>query len=724
MATLILTAVGGLIGGRIGGAIGAVLGQRIDGKLFGPKGGSGPRLGDLTFQSSTYGAQLPKLFGRMRVAGSVIWATDLKEDRRKVSTGKGKPKQTVYSYSASFAVALSARRAIRVGRIWADGKLLRGEAGDFKTQTGFRFHTGEEGQAPDPLISAAEGAGQTPAYRGLAYAVFEDFQLTDYGNRIPSLSFEVIADEGAVSIGMIVAGLAPSITAEAPTQIDGMAVSGDSLRGVFGTLADLITLSASDSGTGLLIKEAALPAPPLQTDDLGASVNGNVSRLTLERASPASIPHKMSLAYYDVSRDYQQGSQSVSRPGSALREVRSEFAAALSPAKAKSLISQRLIRELAGREVARVTLPWRYAGLVPGQSLLLPGTAGTWLIRESSLEGMVVHLTLNRSASPAQVALGADAGRGVYESDLIIGPTLLALLDLPWLGAGLATAPSVYAVAAGTGSGWRSAALLQSNDGGVSVEEVGSTAPSAIIGTASTILASGTSSIIDRANSVDVTLAHSGMTLVDADFAGLIAGRNLASLGAELIQFERVEALGGANYRLAGLLRGRRGTEAAMATHQIGECFVLVENDALAPLTVPLGLSSMLIWASGVGDLVPVHAVLAAPGIALRPLSPSHLKVEEAADTIVRWIRRSRDGWRWDDFVDAPLGEEAERYRLTITPNIGAVRTINVIQPHWTYAASERSADVSGGASSVTIAVQQSGTYGPSLASVFTLSLT
>jgi hypothetical protein len=555
MATLILRAVGGLFGGRIGGAIGAVIGQQIDGKLFGPKGGSGPRLNDLAFQSSTYGAQIPKLFGRMRVAGSVIWATDLQEDRRRVSTGKGKPKQTVYSYSASFAVALSARKASRIGRIWADGKLLRGEAGDFKTQTGFRFHTGGEGQAADPLITAAEGIGQTPAYRGLAYAVFEDLQLADYGNRIPSISFEVIADESAVSIGSILTSLAPGLTADAPTQIEGLAVSGDSLRGVIGTVGDLIALSAMDSGTALQIREAAPLAPPLHEDDLGASANGTAPRLALERSSPASIPHKMTLAYYDVTRDYQQGSQSVSRPSSALREVRSDFAAALAPAQAKALISRRLIRELAGRETAQVTLPWRYAGLAPGHSLVLPGVAGTWLIREASLEAMVVHLDLKRTASSAQLSLGADAGRGVSESDLITGATLLALLDLPWLGTGLATAPSVFAAAAGTGGGWRGAALLQSSDGGVSVEEAGSTAPSAIIGTASTALGGGASTLIDRINHVDVTLAQSGMTLSDADLAGLIAGRNLASLDEELIQFERAEALGGVSYRLSGLLR-------------------------------------------------------------------------------------------------------------------------------------------------------------------------
>ena len=41
----------------------------------------------------------------------------------------------------------------------------------------------------------------TPAHRGIAYAVFEQLQLADFGNRIPSLTFEVIADEAPVRVG-------------------------------------------------------------------------------------------------------------------------------------------------------------------------------------------------------------------------------------------------------------------------------------------------------------------------------------------------------------------------------------------------------------------------------------------------------------------------------------------------------------------------------------------
>lgn len=137
MATLALSTIGTALGGPIGGAIGSLIGNSIDRGLFGPGPRRGPRLNDLSVQTSSYGTQIPRIYGAMRVAGSVIWATELKESSEPQSGAKGQPEVIVYSYAASFAVALSSRAAKGVGRIWADGKLLRGAAGDFKVKTGF-----------------------------------------------------------------------------------------------------------------------------------------------------------------------------------------------------------------------------------------------------------------------------------------------------------------------------------------------------------------------------------------------------------------------------------------------------------------------------------------------------------------------------------------------------------------------------------------------------------
>ena len=71
-------------------------------------------------------------------------------------------------------------------RVWADGREL-----DLTTLT-MRVHRGSETQAADPLIVAKEGADNAPAYRGLAYVVFERLPLADFGNRVPQFSFEVV----------------------------------------------------------------------------------------------------------------------------------------------------------------------------------------------------------------------------------------------------------------------------------------------------------------------------------------------------------------------------------------------------------------------------------------------------------------------------------------------------------------------------------------------------
>src|SRR3546814_18681699 len=91
MATLGLTVVGGIVGGPVGAALGAAIGRQADAAIFAPRGREGPRLVDLKVQASTYGQQIPQLFRTMRVAGSVIWATDLLERRAKSGGRQGRP---------------------------------------------------------------------------------------------------------------------------------------------------------------------------------------------------------------------------------------------------------------------------------------------------------------------------------------------------------------------------------------------------------------------------------------------------------------------------------------------------------------------------------------------------------------------------------------------------------------------------------------------------------
>ena len=153
MATLALAAVGAaagsallpagltmfgatIAGATIGSQIGALAGSFVDQALFGASGQSrsftGPRLSDLRVTASTEGAPIPRVYGRARIGGQVIWATDFEEEivssdaggGGKGGVGGGSGKQIEYRYYANFAVALAEGEITALGRVWADGQEL------------------------------------------------------------------------------------------------------------------------------------------------------------------------------------------------------------------------------------------------------------------------------------------------------------------------------------------------------------------------------------------------------------------------------------------------------------------------------------------------------------------------------------------------------------------------------------------------------------------------
>jgi GTA TIM-barrel-like domain len=152
----------------------------------------GARLTESQFTTSVEGSPILRITGRMRLGGQVMWATTFLETivtSTESQGGKGGPKlvtqTTEYVYSTSFAVGLcEGGIGTTLGRVWADGKLLD------MTNITFRFYDGTQTLA-DPKIEAVEGAGMVPAHTGVAYIVFEDMVLTDFGNRIPQITCEV-----------------------------------------------------------------------------------------------------------------------------------------------------------------------------------------------------------------------------------------------------------------------------------------------------------------------------------------------------------------------------------------------------------------------------------------------------------------------------------------------------------------------------------------------------
>ena len=214
MADIILPVVGGVTGFALGGPAGALQGFNIGGTLAGllfPKSQrvtlptvEGARLGDLRAQTATYGNMIPKVYGVMRLAGNVIWATDIKEVRTETTStqtsggggkgggGKTTTSQTTvsYNYFVTLAIAICEGELDEVIRVWADSKVLTEDILS-SSQGKYNAHLGSESQGVDDILAKYLPAGTIPAYRGTAYVVIEDFPLAEYGNRIPNFTFEV-----------------------------------------------------------------------------------------------------------------------------------------------------------------------------------------------------------------------------------------------------------------------------------------------------------------------------------------------------------------------------------------------------------------------------------------------------------------------------------------------------------------------------------------------------
>ena len=672
MATLLFTALGTLIGGPIGGAIGAMVGRSVDSQIFAPGAREGPRLKELALTTSSYGTPVPRQFGRMRVAGTIIWATDLVEHRDRQGNGKGKPTTTNYTYTASLAVALSSRSIIRVERVWADGKLLRGSGGDMKVAGTFRCHTGENNQPADPLLTATEGAAQCPAHRGMAYAVFEDLELGEFGNRIPALTFEVVADQGALSLAALLDGvIEDSDTAMQLSGVAGFSSEG-ALSDTLAMLDPVFPMDCNASGDSLSIAAdqlqlALLALPEAATTSEDGSFGGNAG-FSRKRAPESEAPLSV-LRYYDTARDYQPGAQRAPGRPLAGQPRTIELPAAMTASDARRLVGHAARR--AGW--ARQTLSWRVTQLdpaiAPGSIVTVPGHPGRWRVRDWEWRASGVELTLFRLAPMgAQLGLPVDPGRSNPALDLPLAPTALTVFELPWDGLGSGITPAIFAASSSPNSNWAGAALyIDQGDG--TLQPLGpSGRNSSVLSTTVDALRANSPFLLDRASSVTVELLGDDMVLADASLRQAAQGSNRAMLGDEIIQFARAIPLGTKRWRLEGLWRGRGGTESAVASHLAGENFVLLDGNAVALQPEIVGaVPGSVIAAIGLAETVAVTTPIRMRGITTRPLAPVHgsLKVTASGQAVLGWTRRARGAWNWPDSVDTPLGEQIESYEVS-----------------------------------------------------------
>lgn len=715
MATLVLTAVGSAIGGPIGGAIGGVMGRQIDAEIFAPPARQGSRLKELAVQTSSYGSQIPAIFGVMRVAGIVIWSTDLIEERKKSSGGKGRPSTVSYSYRVSLAVALSSRPIMRIGRIWADGNLIRGTQGDFKIAVQMRVHDGHDNQQPDPLLASAEEQGQCPAHRGIAYVVFEDLELAEFGNRIPSLTFEIFERDGSLSVSDVLPQVSNGdILVESTLEIGGFAVAGASVREALAPLLEICPLELVVCDSELVVRDVGVPQDYLHNIEIVVEENGRtLAKPQNVLPAAAKIPNHILLRYYDLERDYQAGIQQSYSDAGGRGQMRLELPAVLSAAAAKGIV------EAKDREVRYARDVWSGAAAVSGRSYQ-PGdhfqTSDNrkWQISEVEIGFGTTHIKAKALVRAiVNNALASAAGRHVPSVDQPIGQTQIAAIDMPLTPGGDVDKPALALFAAGTEAGWRRAAISLST--GDQWTDIGTTALPAVMGNTRNAMGAHSLFLLDETSVLDIDLLNAAMNLATRDTSPLAVDAPIFWIDGEFVRVGRIVALGGKSYRLSRFSRGVAASELRAPAHAAGVQIILINASSMRLISEDSYQLGQIVTldAQGLGDAEPVTTSIVAAGMAITPLSPVHGRAENdgSGNFDLYWKRRSRLDLGWLDGVDQAQAEDQESYRIGLYMDDRILREWTVVENRLRISASEIAALGIPQNSFVTVKVQQIGRF-------------
>lgn len=189
---------GNPMGAQIGFAAGSLIGNAVD-----PLEVKGNTIGDNPLQTASEGGARAIVFGKGCIRSTCILERGNRIVRKqRDQAGKGGGPVTINERVFwTFAIGLGEDLVGgSILRIWEGEKLvydvtpsstIPAESAEFAQK--FRFYDGSETQLPDPDLETIHGVAEAPYYRGTAYVVFPNFDLTDYREAIPVYRWEVAA---------------------------------------------------------------------------------------------------------------------------------------------------------------------------------------------------------------------------------------------------------------------------------------------------------------------------------------------------------------------------------------------------------------------------------------------------------------------------------------------------------------------------------------------------
>jgi hypothetical protein len=489
--------------------------------------------------------------------------------------------------------------------------------------------------------------------------------------------------------------------------VEGYAITAlEAPRSSISTLARHFGFDAIETeGMIRFVMRGRASAVSLAHDDLVASREGEA--LELVRAQETELPQALKWQVARADEDYDAALVEARRITVDTSRIASEsFPMAIPPEEAERRCRRALMEAWIGRESATFRLPPSRLALDPADVIRLEHDGREIELRLVSIadsEGRGIEAV--RQDRAAYDLPPGDPRPATLTRSVVFGAPNVVLLDLPQLSEDQPAHRPMVAAHAVPWPGEMAVFRSPSADGFNLLTTFGSRAR---IGTLVSDFYPGPTSRFDLGNVLVVDLVSG--TLESVTDLTLFGGANVLAVESapgtwEVVQAGAAELIAPSRYRLTRLLRGQRGTEAAMGNPTPPGTRVVVLDSALAPLPIAeadLGLP----WnwrigpaARAVNDASYTALAFTPAGRGLVPFAPVHVAqpwrtARSPGDLTIRWTRRSRalvaDAW---EQVEVPLAEDLESYDVQILDGAVVKRTLTSTTTSVLYTAAQQTAD-------------------------------
>ncbi|WP_018610257.1 phage tail protein [Uliginosibacterium gangwonense] len=565
----------------------------------------------LRVSQSAYGTTIPRVWGKARVSSNLLWYGDFQGHEHKSKAGKGGgggSGTSTYTYSASFALGLCAGPIASVSRVWIDDTSYE------PSKLGFSLNKGALGQKPWSYLSS-NYENKAISYSGIAYAACANYDLGDSYNS-PQWTFEIVGERATSTDGD--APPADVIQDIWTDPVEGLGLPSD-------TLADLTDYRAWCEANDLSIslvadtqQEArqyvqqvldatmavAVPSQgvvkivPIGDEAIG-NWKPNVTPVydigeddlleapVITRAQPRDANNKVTVEYYDRSKDYA----TVPVTASDLTHVNQYGAKTNSMtlhcitrgSVAATVAASTLNRDLYIRSTVELHVDQRFCLLEPMDLITLtfgPQNLDKYPLRVTSIEESDDgELTISAEEWPFGVATGTKITTqptSGYKTDYNVAPGNVNMPVIFEPPVSLAGEPEVWLLTSG-GSNWGGAQVWVSLDD----------ATYSLAGTVSSAARHGTLSAAypyasdpDNANTLAIDISVSGGQLVPVTQAVRDLYQSLCyvgtAAGGELLGYLGADLTGVGRYDLTNIRRGAYGSK--ITSHESGAQFARLDG--------------------------------------------------------------------------------------------------------------------------------------------------